>query len=346
MKISDFDYNLPKEHIAQYPLKERDACRLMILDRAAHSIDHKRFDDIVSYFKEGDCLILNNTKVMPARLFARRATGGRVEIFLLGLADGDEPTVEALIRPGARIKEGERVRLESGDGVEVLGRGPVGRFVRFARPLEAILKDAGHVPLPPYIDRADEPSDHSDYQTVYGSVEGATASPTAGLHFTAGLLGRIRDRGVNIAHVTLHTNYGTFAPVKSGDVREHTMHEEFFELPLETERIVISTKRNGGSVFAVGTTSTRVLEHCAARIRASADASSAKSCAGRTSLYIYPGYEFKVVDHLITNFHLPKSTLLLLVSAFAGREFILGAYRQAIEADYRFFSYGDAMLIL
>ena len=334
MKISEFSYKLPKELIAQYPAKERDKCRLMVMDRAMRTIEHKAFGDIVGYFKAGDCLVLNNTKVIPARLFAKRKTGGKVEIFLLEKKD---PVSEALLRPSVRVKEGEKVVLESGDEVEVLGRSEIGRFVKFSRPLDRILGEAGHIPLPPYIARRDEVRDRGDYQTVYGVKEGATASPTAGLHFTNNLLEKIRAKGVKIAYVTLHTNYGTFAPVKCDDIEDHKMHKEYFELPQETADIVRQTKERGSAVFAAGTTANRVLEHCGADLKAS---------SGWTSLFIYPGYKFKVVDHLITNFHLPCSTLFILASAFAGKEFIMDAYRKAIEEKYRFFSYGDATLIL
>ena len=334
MKLSDFDYILPKELIAQYPPKERHKCRLMVLDRKSHNISHKIFEDITQYFHEGDSLVLNDTKVIPGRLFGKRKTGGRVELFLL---EKKNPVCEALVRPSARLKEGEKITLESGDEVEILNRGEVGRFVKFNRSLDEILKEAGHIPLPPYINRADEESDRADYQTVYSAQEGATASPTAGLHFTQELLKRVSDIGVRVSYVTLHTNYGTFAPVKSEDVESHKMHKEYFELSKKTADVIKETKEKGGKVFAVGTTTTRVLEYCADRLTAE---------TGHTNLFIYPGYKFRIVDHLITNFHLPKSTLLLLVSAFAGKDFILEAYRKAVEEKYRFFSYGDAMLIL
>jgi S-adenosylmethionine:tRNA ribosyltransferase-isomerase len=285
--------------------------------------------------------VLNDTKVIPARLFGNRATGGRVELFIL---EKTAQVCEALVRPSGRIKSGERIVIESGDVVEILDRGPVGRFVRFERSPGDVMCNAGHVPLPPYIERPDERSDISDYQTVYGTKEGATASPTAGLHFTHDLIEGIRGKGVRIAHVTLHTSYGTFAPVKSADVELHRMHEERFEMQDDTAKIVLETRSNGRKVFAVGTTSVRVLEHCAQESRRSGAALAGRS--GRTGLYIYPGHDFRVVDRLITNFHLPKSTLLLLVSAFAGKDFILEAYRRAVENRYRFFSYGDAMLIL
>lgn len=334
MKLSEFDYKLPKELIAQYPIRERDKCRLMVLDRAAGTIAHKAFGDIAGYFKEGDCLVLNNTKVIPARLFAKRKTGAKVEIFLLEKKD---PVSEVLLRPSGRIKEGENIILESGDEAEVLGRSEVGRFVKFNRPLSQILDEIGHIPLPPYIARSDEAGDRNDYQTVYASIEGATASPTAGLHFTDDILKKIKAKGVNIAYVTLHTNYGTFRPIKCDDIEDHKMHREYFELPRETADIVRMTKEKGGKVFAVGTTASRVLEHCGTSLKAS---------SGWTDLYVYPGYKFKIVDHLITNFHLPKSTLIILTSAFARLEFIMSAYQKAIEEKYRFFSYGDATLIL
>lgn len=340
MKLSEFVYDLPKELIAQYPPLERDSCRLMVLDRKISSLEHKSFKSIQHYLKKGDCLVLNDTKVIPARMFGKRATGGKVEIFLLEKKD---PICEALLRPSARLKEGETIVLESGDEVEVLSRGEVGRFVKFNNPLDQVLSRAGHVPLPPYMSRSDAPGDASNYQTVYARKEGATASPTAGLHFTEELLGELKSIGVSIATVTLHTNYGTFAPIKCDNVEEHKMHKEFFEISAGTIDIVRNTKRSGGSVFAVGTTSNRVLEHCAKEI-----SSDMKSCnlSGWTDLFIYPGYKFKITDHLITNFHLPESTLLVLVAAFAGREFVFEAYRKAIEERYRFFSYGDAMLIL
>jgi len=345
MKLSEFDYTLPKELIAQHPAAIRDKCRLMVLDRKSRSIFHRTFEDITEYFNKGDLLVLNDTKVVSARLNGWRKTGGRVELFLL---EKKNPTCEALVRPSVRIKEGEKITLESGDEAEVLNRGEVGRFVKFSRPLDDILKDAGHVPLPPYIDRDDEESDRENYQTVYGMKEGATASPTAGLHFTRQLLDRIASRVVRIAYVTLHTNYGTFAPIKTEDVESHKMHKEYFELSEETARAAADTKTGGGKIIAVGTTTTRVLEHCEQRglLKNFQKKCQAPFVGGYTDLFIYPGYEFKVVDHLITNFHLPKSTLMLLVSAFAGKEFIFEAYRQAIEGRYRFFSYGDAMLIL
>lgn len=329
MKLSEFDYTLPNELIAQAPMKERSKCRLMVLDRAKHTIEHKTFEDIVGYIKPADLLVLNDTKVIPARLFGKRKTGGKVEIFLL---EKKNPVCEALLRPSGRLKEGEKIILESGAEAEVLGRGEVGRFVRLDRPIDEILK-SGHVPLPPYIDRVDIPEDKNSYQTVYAANDGATASPTAGLHFTKELLAGLK---CHTAYVTLHTNYGTFAPIKVENIENHKIHKEYFEISSETIETVSATKRKLGKVFAVGTTSARALEYWSKTGKASGD----------NDLFVYPGFEFKIVDHLITNFHLPKSTLMLLVSAFAGREFILEAYRKAAEKKYRFFSYGDAMLIL
>lgn len=332
MKLSDFDYILPKELIAQYPVKERQKCRLMVLDREKHSITHKTFEDITGYFNKGNLLILNDTKVIPARIFGRRKTGGKVELFLL---EKKNPVCEALVRPSGRLKEGEKIILESGAEAEVLERGKIGRFIKFNQSIDDIL-ESGHMPLPPYIDRLDEPDDRSSYQTTYAAKEGATASPTAGLHFTRELLDKVKGQGSRVSFVTLHTNYGTFAPIKTDDVESHKMHKEYFEIPDETIETVKETKKNGGKVFTVGTTSARSLEYWAKEHKTEGD----------NNLFIYPGFNFQIVDHLITNFHLPKSTLMLLVSAFAGREFILEAYREAIEKRYRFFSYGDAMLIL
>lgn len=342
MKLSDFEYALPKELIAKYPLQEREKCRLLVLDRTKQTISHGVFEDILDYFNKNDLLVLNNTKVIPARLFGRRKSGGKVELFIL---EKNNPVCEVLLRPSGRVREGEKITLESGDEVEILGRSRIGRNVRFARPLDEILKHSGHMPLPPYIDRDDEPADKDDYQTVYSDKEGATASPTAGLHFTKQLIERVKGQGARVKFVTLHTNYGTFAPIKTDNIENHKMHREYFELPFETMQAVNETKKIGGKVFAVGTTTARVLEYCADKIIQCA-VSGAQYEKGYTDMYIYPGYKFKVVDHLITNFHLPRSTLLLLVSAFAGKESIFKAYRQAISEKYRFFSYGDAMLII
>lgn len=347
MKLAEFDYELPKELIAQHPLQDRHKARLMVLDRNTAEVHDRVFEDVVEYLEDGDALVLNDTKVIPARLFGKRKSGGKVEVFLL---EKKNPVSEALLRPSGRLKEGERLGLESGDEAEVLGRGAIGRRVKFSSPIDEILQRCGHTPLPPYIRRPDEPSDRENYQTVYAKNAGATASPTAGLHFTGELLKRIRDKGVRICYVTLHTSYGTFAPVKAEHIEDHRMHEEYFNMPAETAEVISEAKKNGKRIFAVGTTTTRVLEHCfnaqyVIRLPAGRQGNT-HDVTGYTNLYIYPPYKFKIVDCLITNFHLPKSTLLMLISAFAGKDFIFKAYRHAIEEKYRFYSYGDAMLII
>ncbi|MBU0683330.1 MAG: tRNA preQ1(34) S-adenosylmethionine ribosyltransferase-isomerase QueA [Candidatus Omnitrophota bacterium] len=335
MKLTEFDYNLPKELIAQKPLKQRDVSRLMVLDRKQGSICEKKFRNIVEYFKKGDLLVLNNTRVVPVRFYARRKTGAKVEIFLLN------PFAEklcALVRPSKKVKDGETVYLENGIEAQVFGKTKLGRVVEFSVPLKEVFK-AGHVPLPPYISRDDTPQDREYYQTVYALNDGATASPTAGLHFTEKLLKAIADKGVSIVFVTLHTSYGTFAPVTVEKIENHHMHSEEYEISENSAKIINETKTSGGRVFAVGTTSVRVLETVAVK------KNKVKSFKGETDIFIYPGYDFKIVDGMITNFHLPKSTLLMLVSAFAGKEFMYKAYQQAIQSKFRFFSYGDAMFI-
>ena len=335
MKVSDFDYGLPPELIAKHPLKARDHARLMVVEKKTGEISETIFSGILKYLKSGDCLVLNDTRVIPARLFGRRKTGGKVEIFLID-PFSDPPT--ALVRPSKKIAYMEKIDLENGRTATVLEKAEVGRYVRFDSSIKEILS-SGHVPLPPYIDRSDTPEDREDYQTVYASAEGATASPTAGLHFTEDLLNKISRNGVKIARLTLHTNYGTFSPVKTSNVEDHVMHGEFYELTKEAQDIINSAKASGGRIFAVGTTSTRALETCALR-EGVVEASS-----GKSKLFIYPGYGFKIVDGIITNFHLPKSTLLMMVSAFAGKGLIEKAYRRAVEERYRFFSFGDAMLL-
>ncbi len=336
MKRNDFYYDLPKELVAQVPLKERDSSRLMVLDRKDKSITESVFSNLADYMEEGDCLVLNDTRVMPVRFYGRRETGGKVEIFLL---DAKSEKMEALIRPSRRIASGERIELESGIVATVLEEAEVGRFVEFDAPCEEVLK-TGHMPLPPYIDREDTHRDRDDYQTVYARQEGATASPTAGLHFTKELLKGLAGKGTVITYVTLHTSYGTFSPVKAEDIEEHRMHSEYYELSKEAADAINRAKASGRKVFAAGTTSTRAVESSTS---ASGEVGPSK---GQTNLFIYPGYKFKIIDSIITNFHLPESTLLMLVSAFGGREFIFEAYRKAIESKFRFFSYGDAMLVL
>ena len=335
MKLSDFQYDLPKELIAQKPLKERDSSRLMILDRASGKISEGVFRDIAGYVSPGDCLVMNDTRVVPVRLLGKRETGGRVEIFVLN--PWEDNTV-ALVKPSKRIKEGEKVFLDSGHVVSVEGAVGAGRAVAFDAPLKDVLKE-GHVPLPPYIERQDTKDDRHDYQTVYAEKDGATASPTAGLHFTKELIERLQARGAGMVRVTLHTGYGTFAPVKSENIEDHDMHSEYFEVTCAAASEINAAKASGKRIIAVGTTSARALESV------SPEPGTVTAYKGETNLFIYPGYKFKIIDGLITNFHLPGSTLLMLVSAFAGREFVLEAYRKAVEKRYRFFSYGDAMLI-
>jgi S-adenosylmethionine:tRNA ribosyltransferase-isomerase len=308
----------------------------MVVDRSAGRITERVFRDIEDYIGEGDCLVLNNTRVVPARLYGTRKTGGKVEIFILDPASED---TSALVRPAKRVREGEEVTLENGATATVGAPAEVGRHVTFSAPLDDILKE-GHVPLPPYIERTDEPLDREAYQTVYAQTEGATASPTAGLHFTYELLQRLKDKGVKIAYVTLHTSYGTFAPVREENVEDHVMHSEYYKIGAEAAGSINSARSSGGRVVAVGTTSTRVLE------TASDGRGRVRPREGWTDLFIYPGYRFKAVDSVITNFHLPESTLLMLVCAFAGKDIIFEAYGKAVEESFRFFSYGDAMLIL
>lgn len=336
MKLKDFDYDIPKELIAQNPLKNRDMARLMVLDRAVNSICTGVFRDVLEYLEPGDCLVLNDTKVVPARLSGKRKTGGKVEMLLL---ETDSKNPRALIRPSKKIKNGEEIFLEDGTLAKIMGKGDIGRYVSFSAPIDEVLK-CGHIPLPPYINREDVPQDRDDYQTVYARTGGATAAPTAGLHFTEDLLSSFEKKGVTVAYVTLHTSYGTFAPVTAENIEDHRMHYEHYVLSPETALAVNQTKASGRRVFAVGTTSTRVLETCAV------EKGKVSGSHGESGLFIYPGYEFKIIDGIITNFHLPESTLIMLVSAFAGKDFIMEAYEKAIEESFRFFSYGDAMLIV
>ncbi|MFH1664771.1 MAG: tRNA preQ1(34) S-adenosylmethionine ribosyltransferase-isomerase QueA [Candidatus Omnitrophota bacterium] len=336
MKLSEFYYDLPRELIAQEPLKKRDMARLMVLDRKAGTVAEKVFRDVVEYIRPGDCLVLNDTRVVPVRLMGRRKTGARVEIFVLNPAQKE---FRALIRPSKRIGSGEEIKLENGVTAVVHGAAGVGRFVRFDAEIGEVLK-GGHIPLPPYISRKDSPEDAKYYQTVYASKDGATASPTAGLHFTESLLDKLKGMGVSIACVTLHASYGTFSPVKAENIEDHEMHSEYYELTEECADVINRTKSSGGRVFAAGTTSTRVLESSAS------GGGKVRVGSGETDIFIFPGYEFKVADCIITNFHLPGSTLLMLASAFAGKDLIFKAYGQAIDSGFRFFSYGDAMLII
>ena len=340
MKLEEFDYNLPKELIAQVPIQKRDESRLMVVDRENRTIEDKVFKDIIDYLEPGDCLVRNNTKVIPARLYGKKDTGANVEFVLLKQLEGD--IWESIVRPGNKLKPGSKVIF--GDGLlnaeilEVLEDGT--RKVKFTYEgiFNEILDKIGLMPLPPYIHESLKENDR--YQTVYAKYEGSAAAPTAGLHFTPELLKKIEEKGIKIANVTLHVGIGTFRPVKEENIEEHKMHTEHFYIKQEDVEKINETKKNGKRVIAVGTTSCRVLETIADE-----NTGLVKQIESDTGIYIYPGYKFKCVDGLITNFHLPKSTLLMLVSALADREFILEAYNKAVEEKYRFFSFGDAMFI-
>ena len=347
MNVSDFDYELPPERIAQQPAGERDGSRLLVLERGTGAVAHRVFREIGEELAAGDLLVLNDTRVLPARLFARKPTGGRVEVLLVEPlpATGDRTVWRALLASGKSLSAGARLRVTPSLAVEVLGReGSAWQVELHAEgdPASAAWA-AGTVPLPPYIERTeDDPRaalDRERYQTVYATAPGAVAAPTAGLHFTLALLDALRARGVGVATVTLHIGPGTFLPVRTADVESHTLHEEAFELPGVSVEAIRAARESGGRVVAVGTSVARTLE-----ASASPDGALAPG-KGRTSLYIYPGYRFRVVDALVTNFHLPRSTLLMLVCALAGTRETLAAYREAVRRGYRFYSYGDAMLV-
>lgn len=350
MHINDFDYKLPEELIAQKPQKDRDKCRLMVLRRSDNSIEHRHFFDILEYLKEGDCLLLNDSKVIPARLYGiKEGTGARVEFLLIKRIEGD--TWETMVRPGKRLKPADSVVFSDEDGkklrAEILDYGEDGtRIVKMEYDgiLMERLEEIGSMPLPPYISRPSNDEDKDDYQTVYCHEEGSVAAPTAGLHFTTELLEKAREKGVKIAFVTLHVGIGTFRPVKCETIENHHMHFEEYSVSEETAEIVNETVLSGGRVISVGTTSTRTAESAACFDEKSGKY-LLKAGSGSTDIFIYPGYEFKIIDSLITNFHLPKSTLMMLVSALYDREHILKAYDEAVREEYRFFSYGDAMFI-
>ncbi|NQU18986.1 tRNA preQ1(34) S-adenosylmethionine ribosyltransferase-isomerase QueA [bacterium] len=343
MKLTDFDYNLRKDLIAQFPLEKRDRSRLLILDREDKSITHKKFHNIVDYFNPGDLLILNNTKVILARLFGfRKKTGGKVEALLLERIGNRR--FRALIKPLKRLKINEEVRVNN-NGLTFKLIDYNKRIIEFnKKDILGKLNDIGHVPLPQYIKREDSLLDRTRYQTVYAKREGAVAAPTAGLHFTDTLLKKIKKIGVNIAFITLHVGYPTFAPIKKEDISNHKMEREYFEIPKATIKLIKETKNNSQKIFAVGTTTCRALEANRDKILNLTIADD--GIKGYTDLFIYPPFKFRVVDSLITNFHLPKSTLFVLVSAFAGLKNIKKAYQEAIVNRYRFFSYGDATLVL
>ena len=340
MKTSDFYYDLPHELIAQTPIEKRDTSRLMTLDRATGAVGHHHFYDLPDFLRPGDCLILNNSRVLPARLVGQRLPGGGIcEVLLLN--DRGENIWECLVRPGRKLRKGTKLSFGNGELtaeiVEQLAEG--GRLIRFDYEgifLE-VLEHLGRMPLPPYI--KEELQDQERYQTVYSKVLGSAAAPTAGLHFTPELLDIIQRKGVRIGYVTLHVGLGTFRPVKEDAIEDHPMHSEYCTIPQETADLINETRASGGRCICVGTTSCRTLESWAA------DDGHMEARSGWTDIYIYPGYKFKVMDGLVTNFHLPESTLIMLVSAFAGREHVLSAYAEAVRERYRFFSFGDAMFI-
>lgn len=340
MQTKDFDFELPEELIAQTPIEDRTASRLMVLNKKSGEIQHKIFRDLVQYLKAGDCLVLNNTRVIPARLFGIRETGAAVEFLLLKRIS--DKKWESLVKPGRKARIGDRFTFGNGElRAEIVDYGDEGaRIIEFEFDgiFESILDDLGTMPLPPYIQAQLE--DRERYQTVFAKHPGSAAAPTAGLHFTDELLDEIRALGVNIGYITLHVGLGTFRPVKVDNVLEHKMHAEYYEISQDTADLVNGTKASGGRVITVGTTSTRTLEG------AKTTDGKLEACSGWTDIFIYPGYNFKFIDGMITNFHLPQSTLIMLVSALAGKEHVLNAYKTAVTEAYRFFSFGDAMLVI
>ncbi len=341
MKVSEFNYTLPKELIAQHPYDNRDEARLMVLDRETKKIEDRIFKDVIDYLNPGDCLVINNTKVIPARLFGIKDTGAHVEVLLLKRIQGD--IWEAMVRPGNKLKPGAKVNI--GDGklevtiLDVVEGGNRRVELKYDGIFNEVLDEVGLMPLPPYITEATR-DDNEKYQTVYAKYDGSAAAPTAGLHFTEDLLEKIKNKGVDIANVTLHVGIGTFRPVKVQNVEDHEMHSEHFYIKKEDAEKINRAKKSGHKVIACGTTSCRVLESIAD------EEGMVKEFEGDTNIFIYPGYSFKCVDRLITNFHLPESTLIMLVSSLAGRDFILKAYNEAVQRKYKFFSFGDAMIIL
>lgn len=340
MDVKDFDYELPEELIAQDPLEDRSSSRLMVLDKSTGDVEHRTFKDILEYLRPGDCLVINNTKVIPARLYGvKEGTNAKIELLLLKRKEND--IWETLVKPGKKAKPGTKIifgdGILAGEIVDVVEEG--NRLIQFHYDgiFEEILDQLGQMPLPPYITH--QLQDKGRYQTVYAKYDGSAAAPTAGLHFTKELLEQVKAKGVEIAEVTLHVGLGTFRPVKVENVLEHHMHSEFYMVSKEAADKINKAKQSGNRVISVGTTSTRTLESAAD------DNGYLKECSGWTEIFIYPGYQFKVIDGLITNFHLPQSTLVMLVSALAGREQVLDAYKVAVQEKYRFFSFGDAMLI-
>lgn len=341
MKTSDFDYHLPESSIAQTPAEPRDSSRLLVLHRDTGELEHRIFREVGDYLHAGDLLVLNQTRVIPARIYARKETGGRVELLLLRRRD--ERTWEALVG-GKGLRIGKNIKVENGPMAEIIEMlDSSERLIRFSEPIEPYFSKVGNVPLPPYIH--EKLSDPERYQTVYAREPGSAAAPTAGLHFTPSLLEQLQAKGVQVAYVTLHVGLDTFAPVTEDNPEEHKIHTEWCELPQKTADLMNQTIQAGGRIIAAGTTSVRTLES-ATSLESRVSNAPISPFTGPTSLFILPGYQFQVVDAMITNFHLPKSTLLMLVSAFAGREKILETYESAIQEGYRFYSFGDAMLIL
>ena len=340
MTTKDFYYELPQELIAQTPLEDRTASRLMVVNRTSGEIEHKHFYDIVDRLREGDCLVMNNTRVIPARLYGtKEGSGGKIEFLLLKRLELDK--WEVILRPGKKAKPGSRFEFGGGllraEGLEIIEDG--NRIVRFEYDgvWEELLDKLGEMPLPPYI--KEKLTDRERYQTVYSKIEGSAAAPTAGLHFTKELLEKIKAKGVELAYLTLHVGLGTFRPVSVENVEDHLMHTEYYQISAETAEKINRARKRGGRIIAVGTTSVRTLETVAD------DDGSLRAASGETSIFIYPGYKFKAVDCLITNFHLPESTLMMLVSAFSTKDIIFNAYKTAVAEKYRFFSFGDAMYI-
>jgi S-adenosylmethionine:tRNA ribosyltransferase-isomerase len=342
LRTSDFDFHLPPERIAQSPAERRDASRLLVVDRATGELAHRVFSDLVEYVSPGDALVLNETRVFPARLIGRKPTGASAEVLLLTPHEGEEKVWTALVRPGAKLKPGRTVEIAPELSVEIVESTPGGeRIVRLHTPLPLAeaLERWGEVPLPPYVERAATAEDRERYQTVYARERGSVAAPTAGLHFTPELLSKLDEKGVRIVRLVLHVGVGTFRPVEVEDPTQHPMHSERYHVPAESAAAINEVRAAGGSVWAVGTTVVRTLETVAD------EAGVVHAGEGETSIFIRPPYRFRAVDRLVTNFHLPRSTLLMLVSAFAGHELTMRAYREAVEREYRFFSYGDAMVV-
>lgn len=340
MKVSDFNYDLPQELIAQHPYDKRDEARLMVIDAKTQKIEHRIFKDVMEYLSEGDCLVINNTKVLPARLYGKKDTGASIEFLLLKRIEGD--IWEVMVRPGNKLKPGSKVSF--GDGLlkaevlEVLEGGNRKVTFEYNGIFNEILDQIGLMPLPPYI--KEKLKENDKYQTVYAKYDGSSAAPTAGLHFTEELLEKIKQKGVKVANVTLHVGIGTFRPVKVENVEEHAMHSEHYYIKQEDVDLINNAQKSGHKVVCVGTTSCRVLESVAD------ENGMVKETEGDTNIFIYPGYQFKCIDRLITNFHLPESTLIMLVSSLAGKDFVMKAYEEAVKEKYKFFSFGDAMMIL